>query len=123
MKPQNLIALLLFIACSLWALTRSERTVRNIQSAYYTAISPFLKSGASIETKASEFIQEVEHSKIWEMKFKLAKKELDQRRMEVAHLQKLEAENTHLNQALKFQENVPFHVLAAKIIRRQPSTW
>ena len=123
MKPQNLIALLLFIVGAVWALTRSERSVRNIQSTYYSAISPFLKGGAAIETKASEFIQEVEHSKALEMKYKLAKEELDQKRMEVAHLRKLEAENTHLNQALKFQENVPFHVLAAKIIRRQPSTW
>jgi len=57
MKPQNLIALLLFIVGAVWALTRSERSVRNIQSTYYTAISPFLKGGAAIETKASEFIQ------------------------------------------------------------------
>jgi len=68
MKPQNLIALLLFIVGAVWALTRSERSVRNIQSTYYTAISPFLKGGAAIETKASEFIQEVEHSKALEMK-------------------------------------------------------
>ena len=101
MKPQNLIALLLFIVGAVWALTRSERSVRNIQSTYYSAISPFLKGGAAIETKASEFIQEVEHSKALEMKYKLAKEELDQKRMEVAHLRKLEAENTHLNQALE----------------------
>ncbi len=123
MKPQNLIALLLFIVGAVWALTRSERSVRNIQKTYYSAISPFLKGGAAIETKASEFIQEVEHSKKWELKYKLAKKELDQKRMEVAHLRRLEVENNHLNRALKFQENTPFHVLAAKIIRRQPSTW
>ena len=123
MKPQNLIALLLFIVGAVWALTRSERSVRNIQKTYYSAISPFLKGGAAIETRATEFIEEVEHSKEWEMKYKMAKEELDQKRMEVAHLRKLEAENNRLNRALKFQENSPFHVLAAKVIRRQPSTW
>ena len=58
-----------------------------------------------------------------ETKYKLAKEELDQKRMEVAHLRKLEVENAQLNQALKFQQKAPFHVIAAKIIRRQPSTW
>lgn len=123
MKPQNLIALLLFIVGAVWALTRSERSVRNIQKTYYSAISPFLKGGTAIETRASAFIDEVEHSKKWEMKYKLAKEELDEKRMEVAHLRKLEEENNRLNKALNFQENAPFHVLAAKIIRRQPSTW
>jgi len=123
MKPQNLIALLLFIVGALWALTRSERSVRSIQKTYYSAISPFLKAGSAIETKAFDFIKEVEHSKNWETKYKLAKDELDEKRMEVAHLRKLEAENARLNQALKFQQKAPFHVIAAKIIRREPSTW
>ena len=123
MKPQNLIALLLFIVGAVWALTRSERSVRSIQKSYYSAISPFLKAGSAMETGASEFIQEVEHSKMWETKYKLAKEELDEKRMEVAHLRKLEIENAQLNQALTFQQKAPFHVIAAKVIRRQPSTW
>lgn len=123
MKPQNLIALLLFIVGAVWALTRSEQSVRSIQKTYYSAISPFLKGGSSLETKASEFIKEAEHSKEWEARYKLAKEELDKKRMEVAHLRKLESENAHLRTALKFQQQAPFHVLAAKIIRRQPSTW
>ena len=123
MKPQNLIALLLFVVGTVWALTRSERSVRSIQKTYYSAISPFLKAGSALETKASEFIQEVEHSKNWETKYKLAKEELDKKRMEVAHLRRLEVENAHLNRALKFKQEAPFQVLAAKIIRRQPSTW
>jgi len=123
MKPLNLIALLLFIAGAVWALTRSEQSVRSIQKSFYTAISPFLKGGSSIETFASEFIKEAEHSKAWEYKYNLAKEELDKKRTEVAHLRKLELENARLKQALKFQQKAPFHVLAAKIIRRQPSTW
>jgi len=123
MKPQNLIALLLFIVGAVWALTRSEQSVRSIQKTYYSAISPFLKGGSGIETKASEFIKEAEHSQEWEAKYKLAKEELDKKRMEVAELRKLELENARLSQALKFQQKAPFHVLAAKIIRRQPSTW
>ncbi len=39
MKPLNLIALLLFLGGAVWALTRSDRTVREIQNAYYAAMS------------------------------------------------------------------------------------
>lgn len=123
MKPQNLIALLLFIAGAVWALTRSEPSVRSIQKTYYKAIGPFLKGGSTMETKASEFIKEAEHSEEWKTRFKLAEDELGKLRTEVSHLRKLEVENAQLRQALKFQQQAPFHVLAAKIIRRQPSTW
>ena len=123
MKPQNLIALLLFIVGAVWALTRSEQTVRSIQKTFYSTISPFVKSGSNLETTASEFIKEAEHSEEWKVRYDLAKEELDKKRMEVAHLRKLEEENARLSQALKFQQEAPFHVIAAKIIRRQPSTW
>lgn len=123
MKPQNLIALLLFLAGTVWALTRSDSSVRSIQRSYYVAISPFLSKGTDLEIEASLFLKEHEHSEVWKTKYELAKEELDKKRMEVAQLRKIEAENARLSQALKFQEEAPFHVLAAKIIRRQPSTW
>ena len=123
MKPQNLIALLLFIAGAAWALTRSEQTVRSIQKTYYNSISYVVKSGSAFETTASDFIKEAEHSEEWKARYNLAKEELDKKRMEVAHLRKLEEENARLSQALKFQQEASFHVIAAKIIRRQPSTW
>jgi len=123
MKPQNLIALLLFFVGAIWALTLSDATVRQIQKNYYVAISPFLESGSNLETKASQFLKEYEHSEIWKTRYQLAKEELDKKRMEVAQLRKIEAENARLSQALKFKQETPFHVLAAKIIRRQPSTW
>ena len=123
MKPINLIALLLFIAGTVWVLTCGETTVREIQKTFYSVISPFIKGGAALETAALDFIHEAEHSKIWEERYKLAKEELDEKRMEVAHLRKIETENAELNKALKFEQKSPFQVLSAKIIRRQPSTW
>lgn len=123
MKPQNLIALLLFLAGAVWALTRSDETVRSIQKNYYVVISPFLKTGTAMETKASNFLKEWEHSELWKTRCILAREELEKKRMEVAQLRKLESENARLRQALSFQKQAPFHVIAAKIIRRQPSTW
>ena len=123
MKLLNLIALLLFIAGTTWVLTRSDTSVRHIQKTFYIVISPFITGGAGLESAASNFVKEAEHSKIWETKYNLVKEELDKKRMEVAHLRKLEIENARLNEALKFEKNTPFHVLSAKIIRHQPSTW
>ena len=57
MKPLQLLALLLFLAGTVWALTRSESTVREIQRSYYACISPFLRSGSAIESKAGAFLQ------------------------------------------------------------------
>lgn len=123
MKPQNLIVLLLFLAGSVWALTRSEESVRKIQKTFYLAMGPFLKAGSGIEQQANEFLKEAEHSEEWKTKYKLAEQELAKKRTQVAHLQKLEVENAQLKHALKFQKSTDFHVLAAKIISRQPSTW
>ena len=49
MKPLNLIALLLFLGGAVWAFTRSERAVREIQNLYFSAMAPFLKSGSQLE--------------------------------------------------------------------------
>ena len=63
MRPLNLLAFLLFLGGAVWALTRSERTVREIQATYYSWLTPFLNAGSSLEIKARTFLDEVEHSK------------------------------------------------------------
>ena len=63
MRPLNLLAFLLFLWGAVWALTRSERTVREIQRTYYSWLTPFLTGGSALETKARTFLDEVDHSK------------------------------------------------------------
>ena len=97
MKPLNLIALLLFLGGALWALTRSDRVVRSIQATYYSAISPFLHTGSALEVRAREFLSDTKNAK--------------------------EAENSELRQALDFKQSTGFHVIAANVTRRNPTTW
>jgi len=123
MKPLNLVTLLLFLAASAWALTRSDTSVREIQKGYYAMISPFLRSGSAMETKIRAFDNEVEHSKTLKKKLQLAENELVKLSTEVKHLEKLEKENIQLRAALDFKKRTPFSVIAAKIIRRKPSNW
>jgi len=123
MKPLNLIALLLFLGGAVWALTRSERVVRDIQSGYFSAISPFLSSGSKLETTARDFLKEVEHSKVAEAKLDTVEAEIDKLRIIESRLREVEAENAQLHHALNFKEATRFDVRPARVVRRQPTTW
>jgi rod shape-determining protein MreC len=123
MKPLNLIALLLFLGGAVWALTRSDRAVRDIQSAYYQAIAPLLRTGSKLESHARAFPQEVRHSKQLESKLDAARQQLGRLQLIEERFRELEEENRQLRQALDFKQSSRFDVVAARVIRRNPSTW
>ncbi|MEM1084673.1 MAG: rod shape-determining protein MreC [Verrucomicrobiota bacterium] len=123
MKPLNLLALLLFLAGAVWALTRNERTVRDIQATYYRIISPALTVGSSLEIQAREFLAEVEHSEKLEAEVEELRKDFGRFQLIESQLRTIEAENSRLRRALDFKERTQFDVVAARITRRQPSTW
>lgn len=123
MKPLNLIALLLFLGGLVWALTRSERSVREIQCAYYSALSPFLKSGSTLETKARAFLDEARHSKELEAELTVVRGELGRLQLIESRFRELENDNRSLRSALGFKTRPEFRVVAAQVKRRNPSTW
>jgi len=123
MKPLNLIAILLFLSGAVWALTRGERTVREIQRGYFSAISLFLTSGSKTETYARSFLDEVRHSKALETELNTVSGELGRLRIIESRYRELERENAQLRHALDFKKATSFDVVAAQVIRRQPTTW
>jgi rod shape-determining protein MreC len=123
MKPLNLIAILLFVSGAVWALTRSERTVREIQRGYFAAISPFLKSGSQTEAYARSFLDEVQHSKVLEAELGAVRGELGRLHIIESRYRELERENDSLRHAVDFKKTTSFNVAAAQVIRRQPTTW
>jgi rod shape-determining protein MreC len=123
MKPINLLALLLFLGGAAWALTQSERSVREIQASYYRAISPFLTAGSTLETHARSFVDEVEHSKKLEAEVEAMRGDYGRLQLIESQLRTIEAENGRLRRSLDFKERTKFDVIAARITRRQPSTW
>jgi rod shape-determining protein MreC len=123
MKPLNLIAILLFLSGAVWALTRSERTVREIQRGYFSAISPFLKTGSKTETYARNFLDEVRHSKALETELNTVSSEIGRLRIIESRKLELERENAHLRHSLEFKTASQFHIVAAQVIRRHPTTW
>ncbi|NQX01882.1 rod shape-determining protein MreC [bacterium] len=123
MKPLNLIALLLFLGGAVWALTRSERAVREVQDLYFSAMAPFLKSGSTLETNARAFLTETRHSKELEVELESIRGELGSLRVKNSLYQDLERENAQLRHALAFKKATRFDVVPAQVIRRQPTTW
>ena len=123
MKPLNLIVLLLFLGGAVWALTRSDRSVREIQNAYYQAMAPFLKSGSQLETHARAFVGEVRHSKELETELEATREQLGRLRLFESRFRALEHENVQLRHALDCKKTTHFDVVAAQVIRRNPATW
>ncbi len=123
MRPLNLVAFLLFLGGTVWALTRSERTVREIQRSYYSWLTPFLTTGSELETKARAFLDEAEHSKKLETELETIRTEYDRLKQVEAKFQEVEEENAGLRRALDFQKRIGFKAVAARVIRRQPTTW
>lgn len=123
MKPLNLVALLVFLAGTVWALTRSELTVREIQSAYYSTIRVFLKTGSALETHSRRFLDEVRSAKELEIENQNLRGEVGGLRLMQQRFRELEDENAQLRHALNFQKQTKFEVVAAHVIRRQPTTW
>ncbi|MBM3862964.1 MAG: rod shape-determining protein MreC [Verrucomicrobia bacterium] len=121
MKPLNLLALLLFIGGVVWALTRSERSVRAIQQAYLSVMSPFIRSGAGTDSAARLFLRETRHSRELETELAFLRPELGRLGFYEQRCRELEQENAQLREALDFKKNSKFEVIAARVTRRYPS--
>ena len=123
MKPLNLIALLLFLGGAVWAITQSDRGVRQVQDLYFSAMLPFLKSGSKMETEARAFLKETRHSKDLEVELETVRGEIGALRVKNSLYRDLERENAQLRHALEFKKATHFDVIPAQVIRRHPTTW
>ncbi len=123
MRPLNFIALLLFLAGTIWVFTLSESHVRGIQKSYYSSISPMINRGTEAEQYAKNFISEVEHSEDLQAQLDLALRERDRFRIISSRVRELELANNELRTALDFKKQNSFDVLGAQVVRRQPLTW
>lgn len=123
MKPLNLLILLCFLTGVVWVVTLSPASVRGIQASYYRTITPFLRGGSQLEMKAEAFLREVEYSKDLEERLHRTELEFGRLRAIEGQLRELERENNELKAALDFKRLTQFSVTAARVTRRQPSTW
>jgi len=97
--------------------------VRKIQKTYYASISPFIKAGSKLEEKIRRFDDEVERSEKLTIELEHCRTKLGELESSIQHLQALEEENAALRELLGFKKRLGFKAVAAKIVRRKPSTW
>lgn len=116
MKPLTLLSWLVFLGFTTWVLSWSPTVVREVRSAYFSALKPFIFGGSKFKETISKFDSEVKHSKVLEQELKGAEQTRGRLALVEERLRELEAENTSLRKALAFQENAPFEVAAAQVV-------
>lgn len=101
----------------------SPTSVRSLQSSFLGFITPFLKSGSSLERKFTAFregLKSLENLEEEGRALRVANRELSAANQT---LRGMEAENNRLRKALGYRERAVFRLMPAQIIGRDISTW
>ncbi len=118
-----IISTAVFIVLAGLVLTLSPHNMRRLQAGFLGMISPFLKTGSTLEKKYRDFregLQTLEQLERDNKTLTVANKELSATNHT---LRGLEAENNRLRNALGYKERAVFKLVPARIIARDASTW
>jgi rod shape-determining protein MreC len=116
-------AVLIFAALTGLVLFLSPHNMRRVQGGFLGVISPFLKTGSTVEKKYRDFregLKTVEQLEEENKRLILANKEMSATNQT---LRGLETENNRLRNALGYRERAVFKLMPARIIARDASTW
>jgi rod shape-determining protein MreC len=116
-------AVLLFLALTGGILFLSPHNMRRVQSGFLGMISPFLKTGSTMEKKYRDFregLKTLEQLEEENKRLIIANKDMSATNQT---LRGLEAENNRLRNALGYRERAVFKLLPARIVARDASTW
>jgi rod shape-determining protein MreC len=116
-------AVILFISLTALVLFLSPHNMRRVQSGFLGIISPFLKTGSSMEKKYRDFregLKTLEQLEEENKRLVIANKDMSATNQT---LRGLEAENNRLRNALGYRERAVFKLMPARIIARDASTW
>lgn len=123
MKKLNILALLIFIAAVVSVFTLDTPTTREIQGRVMSILSPFIHSSTAIE----ESIEDINAPKVdpKELKRDNERLQIEVERLRIIsqkYVQTLD-ENNQLRELIEFKKNSPFQMTAARVIKRDSSTW
>jgi rod shape-determining protein MreC len=119
----SLVAFLVFLVVAGAVLTLSPHNMRSVQSGFLGLISPFLKTGSSMEKKYRDFregLKTLEQLEEENKRLTISNKDLSATNQT---LRGLEAENNRLRNALGYSERSIFKLVPARIVARDASTW
>lgn len=118
-----LIAAIAFAALATLVITLSPHNMRAVQAGFLGIISPFLKTGSTMEKKYRDFregLKTLEQLEEENKRLTIANKDLSATNQT---LRGLEAENNQLRKALGYAERSVFKLVPARIIARDASSW
>jgi len=101
----------------------SPHNMRRVQAGFLGIISPFLKTGSTMEKKYRDFregLKTLEQLESENQRLMIANKELSATNQT---LRGLETENNRLRSSLDYRERAVFKLMPARIVARDASTW
>jgi rod shape-determining protein MreC len=124
-RRSNIAAIAVFAVAliSLMVFASKPQNVRRVQAGFLGLISPFLKSGSSLERRYTAFREGLKTLEQLEAEVKQLRISNQQLSATTQTLRGLEAENNRLRNALGYRERATFQLMPARIIARDASTW
>ena len=116
-------SVIVFLALTTLLLIMSTENLRRVQGGFLGIISPFLRTGSSVEKRYRDFrggLKSLEELQEENKRLLIANKELSATNQT---LRGLEAENGKLRKSLGYQGRTEYTLLPARIIARDSSTW
>ncbi len=116
-------SVIIFVALTALILFLSPHNMRRVQAGFLGMISPFLKTGSTMEKKYRDFregLKSLEQLEEENKRLTVANKDMSATNQT---LRGLEAENNRLRNALGYRERAVFKLMPARITARDASTW
>jgi rod shape-determining protein MreC len=116
-------SVLIFAVLTGLILFLSPHNMRRVQAGFLGVISPFLKTGSTMEKKYQDFregLKKLEQLESENQRLMIANKELSATNQT---LRGLETENNRLRGSLNYRERAVFKLMPARIVARDASTW
>lgn len=123
MKRLSIIVTLLFLVAVGALLTLSPRATQQIQSRFLGAISPFLKTGSTLQRQFVGLKEGMKTLDELERDDALLQVEIKDLKATNQMLRDLEAENNRLRRALNYRQRSVFKLVPSRIVVRDASTW
>ncbi|MEO6872835.1 MAG: rod shape-determining protein MreC [Chthoniobacterales bacterium] len=123
MSRTAIVALVIFAAALLAMLSLGPQATRKIQSTFFQAISPFLKTGSGLERQITSVRSGLKS--LDELERENGQLKIENRSLKATNeaLRNVEHEVNRLRHALAYRERSLFRLVPAEIVSRDSSTW
>src|ERR1044071_4882314 len=123
MNRSSIVAIVLFAAALLALFSMGPQATRKIQSTFFQAISPFLKTGSGLERQITSVRSGLKS--LEELERENAALKVENRSLKATNeaLRDVEHEVNRLRQALAYRDRSVFRLVPAEILTRDSSTW